>query len=109
MRLSPAVGRRLFSSEDRLILDQITAALVATSLLAAPSGSAAGWDDERWARAFPRSCAPELQRCLEKLETRLQFHGRVHDWLGIEQALRELHETDPECALLLRGAGLYGL
>jgi hypothetical protein len=39
---------------------------------------------------------------------RLRFHGRMHDAIGIEQALLELHETDPECALLLQGRGFHG-
>jgi hypothetical protein len=49
-----------------------------------------------------------MQRCLDKLDLRLGFHGRSHDWLEIENALLELHETDPACALLLQARGFHG-
>jgi hypothetical protein len=45
-----------------------------------------------------------MHRCLEKLAARLQMRGGTQDWSRVEQALFELHETDPECALLLREA-----
>jgi len=91
-----------------MTLHHLAAALAAASLLAASPGSADAWAAEPWARSFPKACTPEMQRCLEKLELRLRFHGRIHDWLEIEDALLELHETDPECALLLRSRGFHG-
>ena len=87
----------------------ILAALAATLLLAASPGIGGTWTTEPWGPSAPRACTSEAQKCLEKLEARLQLHGHAHDGIGIERALLELHETDPECALLLRGAGLYGL
>jgi hypothetical protein len=90
-------------------LTRIPAALVATLLFATSPGFGGTWATEPWGRSFPRACTPEVQKCLEKLEARLQLHGRARDGIGIEWALVELHETEPECALLLRGAGLHGL
>lgn len=87
----------------------ITTALGATLLLATSPGFGGTWATEPWSRSVPRACTPEVQKCLEKLEARLQRQGHTHDGIGFERALLELHETDPECALLLRGAGLYGL
>jgi hypothetical protein len=49
-----------------------------------------------------------VQRCLDKLELRLGFHGRIHNWLEIENALQALQETDPTCALLLQGRVFHG-
>lgn len=86
----------------------ISTALAATLLLAASPGFGGTWTTEPWGRSVPRACTPELHKCLEKLEARLQLHGRAHDGIEIERALLELHETDPECALLLRGAGSLG-
>jgi hypothetical protein len=88
---------------------QIPTALAAALLLAASPGFGGTWQAEPWGRSFPRACTPEVQKCLEKLEAQLQLHGRTHDRLDIERALLELHETDPECALLLRSAGSHGL
>jgi hypothetical protein len=85
-------------------LSRIPAALVATLLFATSPGFGGTWATEPWGRSVPRACTPEAQKCLEKLEARLQRHG-----IGIERALFELHETDPECALLLRDAGMAGL
>lgn len=82
----------------------ITIALAATLLLATSPGFGGTWATEPWGRSVPRACTPEAQKCLEKLETRLQRHG-----IGIERALLELHETDAECELLLRDAGMAGL
>jgi hypothetical protein len=90
-------------------LHHIAAALAAASLLTASPGSGDARAAEAWARVFPPACTPEAQRCLEKLETQLYFHGRAHDAIGIEQALLELEETDPECAFLLRSVGLHRL
>jgi hypothetical protein len=83
-------------------LTQIPASLLATLLFATSPGFGGTWAAEPWARSFPQACTPEMQKCLEKLEARLQLHGRTHDGIGIEQALLELHETDPACALLLQ-------
>jgi hypothetical protein len=52
------------------------------------------------------ACQPELHRCLEKLASRMLTQEGAPHWRKVEQALFELHETDPECALLLRGAVL---
>jgi hypothetical protein len=89
-------------------LTRILAALVATLLFATPPGFGGTSQAEPWARSFPRACTPEVQKCLEKLEARLELHGHARDGTGIEQALLELHETDPSCALLLRSGGLHG-
>jgi hypothetical protein len=86
----------------------ISTALAATLLLATSPGFGGTWASEPWGRSVPRACTPEAQKCLEKLEVRLQRLGHAHDAIGIDRALLELHETDPECALLLRGAGLNG-
>lgn len=86
----------------------ISAALAATLLLAAASGFGSTWAIEPWGRSALRACTSEVQQCLEKLESKLQLHGHTHSGIGVERALLELHETDPECALLLRSAGLYG-
>jgi len=87
----------------------IRTALAATLLLATAPGLGGTWATEPWGRSVPRGCTPEAQKCLEKLEARLQRLGDTRDGIGIERALLELHETDLECALLLRSAGLYGL
>ncbi len=87
----------------------IPAALAATLLLAMSPGFGGTWTTEPWGRSVPRACTSEAQQCLEKLEARLQRHGHTLDGLGVERALLELHESDPECALLLRSAGLSGL
>ena len=87
---------------------QIIAVLAAASLFAALPGSGDARASEPWARAFPRACTPELQKCLDKLEARLILLGRTLDGIGIEQALLELHETDTECALLLQSRGFHG-
>jgi hypothetical protein len=83
----------------------IPAALAATLLLATSPGFGGTWTTEPWGRSVPRACTSDVQKCLEKLEVRRQLHGHTHDGIGIERALLELHETDPECALLLRAAG----
>jgi len=91
-----------------MTLHHLAAALAAASLLTGLPGFGDTWAAEPWLRTFPKACTPEMQRCLDKLELRLRFHGRIHDWLEIENALLELHETDPECALLLQGRGFHG-
>ena len=48
------------------------------------------------------ACTPDAQKCLEKLESRMVRPGGTG--ADLEHALLELHATDPECALLLRGA-----
>jgi hypothetical protein len=45
---------------------------------------------------------------MEKLETRMLLMGRTLDGVGVEQALFELYQDDPECVLLLE-ARLRGL
>jgi hypothetical protein len=87
----------------------IPTVLAATLLLATPPGFGGTWTTEPWGRRVPRACTSEVQKCLEKLESRLQLHGHTHDGIGIERALLELDEAEPECALLLRSVGLSGL
>jgi hypothetical protein len=90
-----------------MTLHQLAAALAASLLAASPvSGDTRA--AEPWARSFPKACTPEMQRCLDKLELRLGFHGRIHNWLEVENALLALQETDPACALLLQGRGFHG-
>jgi hypothetical protein len=91
-----------------MTLHQLAAALAAALLLAGLPAFGDTWAAEPWVRSFPKACTPEMQRCLDKLELRLGFHGRVHDWLEIENALLELHQTDSACALLLQGRGFHG-
>jgi len=91
-----------------MTLHHLAAALAAASLLALSPVSGDTWAAEPWVGSFPRACTAEVQRCLDKLELRLGFHGRIHDWLEIENALLELHETDPACALLLQGRVFHG-
>jgi hypothetical protein len=79
----------------------------ATLLLVVPAGHSGSWEAEPWGRSFPRACTAEVQRCLDKFETRLRLHSTL-DGGAVEQALLELHATDPECALLLQGAGMQG-
>jgi hypothetical protein len=87
----------------------LTQAIVAaTLLLVVPAGHSGSWEAEPLGRSFPRACTPEVQKCLDKFETRLRLNGRTLDVGGVDQALRELHESDPECALLLQGAGFRG-
>ena len=88
-----------------MTLHQLAAALAAALLLTTSPGFGATWEADPSAR---RACTPELQKCLEKLELRLQLHGRIHDGTRLERALLELQETDPECALMLRDRGLHG-
>lgn len=87
---------------------QIAAALFVALLFATSPGPGEASVAEPWARSFPKACTPEMQKCLDKLELRLGFHGRIHDWLEIENALLDLHQTDPGCALLLQSRGFHG-
>ncbi len=82
---------------------QIAAALFVALLFATSPGPGEASVAEPWAGGSPRACTLEVQRCLDKLELRHGFHGRSHDPIWLAQALLELHETDPECALLLQG------
>jgi type 1 fimbria pilin len=82
---------------------QIFAAIAAALLVAAFPGSGSAGVPDLWGRAVPKACTPEAQRCLEKLEARMLLMGRNLDGVSIDQALLELHETDPVCALLLEG------
>ena len=86
----------------------ISTALAATLLLAASPGFGGTWTTEPWGPSAPRACTSEGQKCLEKLEARLQLYAHARDGTGLERAMLELHETDPECALLLRSAVLTG-
>lgn len=79
----------------------VTICLVAGSLAL---GSAAAIDLK--GQGPTPACQPDMQRCLEKLRSRLQTGEGAPHWSRIEQSLLELHEADPECALLLRGAAL---
>jgi len=91
-----------------MTLDRIAAGLAAASLLFTSPGFGDTWEAEPRARISPRACTPEAQKCLEKLETRLRFHGHIHGWSRIENALLELQDTDPGCALLLQGRAFQG-
>ncbi len=91
-----------------MTLHQRAAAFAAALLLTGLPGFGDTWAAEPWLRTFPKACTPEMQRCLDKLELRLGFDGRIHDWLEIENALLALHQTDPECALLLQSRGFHG-
>jgi hypothetical protein len=86
----------------------IIVALATAALLAALPGPGDAGTGDPWLRSYPRGCTPEMQKCLEKLEARLLLLGRSSDGSGIEQALLELHETDPGCALLLQNRELHG-
>lgn len=77
-------------------------------LLVAAAAIAGAREGEPWLRSGLAACTPEAQRCLEKLEARLGLPGGGHGRAGIERALLELQQTDPECALLLHGAALTG-
>jgi hypothetical protein len=92
-----------------MTLNQLAAALAAALLLTTSPGFGGTWATEPWARSVPRACTPEAQKCLEKLEARLYLNGRSHDQIGFEQALLEMQETDPECALLLQNASWHDL
>lgn len=83
-------------------LDRICAAFAAALLVASPG---VGGTRERtpFVGTFELSCTVEQQKCVEKLETQLHLHDRIHDRTGIENVLYKLHETDPECALVLQG------
>ena len=89
-------------------LDPLIAAL-ATALLATAPGPDGTWAQERFAQVVHPSCTSELQRCLDKLDRRIDLHEHGRDWSKIESALVKLLDTDPECALLLQGTGLRGL
>jgi hypothetical protein len=89
-------------------LTAFPAALAATLLFATSSGFGGTWATVPWAGSSARACTADMQKCLEKLEARLQLHGHSLDRLDIERALLELNESDPECALRLRSAGLFG-
>jgi type 1 fimbria pilin len=82
---------------------QALAAFAAALLVAAFPGSGSAGVSDFWGRAVPKACTPEAQRCLEKLEARILLMGRNPDGVSIDQALLELHQTDPVCALLLEG------
>jgi hypothetical protein len=86
-----------------MALTHLTAPLVAVSLFAAVPGPGDAGASDLWGRAVPKACTPEVQRCLEKLEARMLLMGRTLEGVGIEQALFELRQTDPECVLLLEG------
>lgn len=88
-------------------LTTFAAALVGVALATA-SGVGATQEHELLTGALPTSCTSERQMCLEKLERRLPLDGRIHGRFEIESALFQLHEKNPECALLLQGTILHG-
>lgn len=83
------------------------AAALALTLLVAPPGIGGTGQRDTVVGAPPPSCTSARQKCMDKLE-QLQLNGRPQDWTRIESVLFKLHETDPECALLLQGEGLHG-
>ena len=85
---------------DPLIATLITALMAAAPTLDGPRAQ------EAFRQASLPSCTSEMQRCLEKLDRRLELHEHRHDWNRIERAFAKLLDTDPECALLLQGTGL---
>jgi hypothetical protein len=91
-----------------MTLTHLSAAVVAVWLLPAFPGLGDAGASDLWGRAVPKACTPEVQRCMEKLETRMLLMGRTLDGVGVEQALFELYQDDPECVLLLE-ARLRGL
>ncbi|MGB8437151.1 MAG: hypothetical protein WCE38_23125 [Burkholderiales bacterium] len=84
-----------------------TATLVGVALATA-SGVGATQEHELLTGALQASCTSERQMCLERLARRFPLDGRMHDRSEIERALFELHEKNPECALLLQGTILNG-
>jgi len=83
---------------------RIVAALVTAFLFVSP-GIGGTWERDP---VMGPSCTSARQKCMDKLE-RLQLYPGTRDWTRVESALFKLRETDPECAALLQGEGLYGL
>ena len=82
---------------------RIVAALVTAFLFVSP-GIGRTWERDP---VMAPSCTSARQKCMDKLE-RLQLYRGTQDWSRVESALFKLRETDPECAALLQGEGLYG-
>ena len=85
-------------------LDPFIAVLVTVLVAAVPTLDGAG--AEAFQRTSLPSCTSEMQRCLDKLDRRLDLSVHRHDWSRIESAYAKLLDTDPECVLLLQGTGL---
>jgi len=83
-------------------------AALGVALLAAAPGIGGTPEPAPAAHALQLACTAEMQRCLERLERRLD-HGRGAHVTRREAAMLRLLETDPECGLLLQGTGLHGL
>lgn len=87
-------------------MNRIPSWLVAIVLAAAPPALTSAAAIERADRRATSACQPEMLQCLEKLKARLPAWDGPLNLSRIEQSLLELNESDPECALLLRGASL---
>jgi hypothetical protein len=81
-------------------------AAIAVALLLVSPGIGSAWEPALRVEMSSPSCTAEAQKCLEKLNQRLEFYSRTHDWTEIENALLDLQKTHPECALLLQGSDL---
>jgi hypothetical protein len=96
-----------FRKEDRLKLIRIILAFAMALFLISPViGSA--WDPVPRVEMSSPSCTVEEQKCLDRLNQRLESYGRIHDWTQIEDALLDLQKTHPECAMLLQGTDFHG-
>jgi hypothetical protein len=83
-------------------------AAIAVVLLFSSPGIGGIWEPEHRVGAASPSCDVEEQKCLDKLNQRLEFYGPIHDWTQIEDALLDLQKTHPECTLLLQGTDVRG-
>jgi hypothetical protein len=96
-----------FRKEDRLKLIRIIVAIAMVLFLTSPViGSA--WEPALRVEMPSPSCTVEEQKCLDRLNQRLDAYGRIRDWNQIEDALLDLQKTHPECALLLQGTDFLG-
>jgi hypothetical protein len=97
----------IFRKEDRLKLVRIIAATAVVLLFSSP-GIGSAWEPAFRVEMSSPTCIAEEQKCLDRLNERLEFFGPAHDWNQIEEALLDLQKTHPECTLLLQGAGVRG-
>jgi len=103
---SPRIAVIAMKEED--LKPERMAVALAAGLLCISPGSSDAWEHEPPTPRFQLSCTIERQKCIEKwqkLRLRLHPDGRIHDWRHIENALLEVYETDPACALMLQGTG----
>jgi hypothetical protein len=88
-------------------LIRIIAAIAMVLLFSSP-GIGSAWEPALRVEMSSPTCIAEEQRCLDRLNQRLEFYGPGHDWTEIEDALLDLQKTHPECTLLLQGADIRG-